>query len=502
MTSFEKQFEDKKWFILTAILVIFFALKIIESFYRPFSFDELFTWHIAQIPTLKGLWEAMGPMDPSPPLYYIVTRISQSVFGYGEFGTRLPALISILVAMSFLFLILDKRCGAITAITGVLLLGLTPASSLTCNARTYTFIIALCTISLWCWQNVAAHTRRVLSLLGLFLSLSMALYSHYYAFLLFIPIVVGELYRSLQIKRIDWPVWITLMLAAATIIPLIPLAERCASLSRWFWSKPNSATFFQCNLLYAAPAIAVLMAAVIFMCFKKTDNEQLLEIKIPIKQPPAEYEVAAAIGLAIIPFGGFLIALFFTNAFVTRYFVSAAVGAVILAAYARNLIKRSCVLEGTLLMIITFLLFLCFQGYLILSAMEINRDLKSRMNILSNTGDDLPVVMLSHNHFMVTQHYAPEPLKKRLFYLIDYDLCFKYKKKASDISIDGLSRLAPIKVEDLITFLNTHKVFYIAGNKSSYMSRLKTMVTPYDPVASLDKEREPAKYLLKVSANK
>jgi hypothetical protein len=330
----------------------------------------------------------------------------------------------------------------------------------------------------------------------------MALYSHYYAFLLFTPIIVGELYKSLQIKRIDWPVWMTLMLAAATIIPLIPLAERCASLSRWFWSKPNSATFFQCNLLYAAPAIAVLMAAVIFLCFKKTNNEQLPEIKISIKQPPADYEVAAAIGLAIIPFGGFLIALFFTNAFVTRYFVSAAVGAVILAAYARNLIKRSWVLEGTLLMIVTFLLFLCFQGYLILSAMEVNRDLKSRMNILSNTGDDLPIVMLSPNSFLATQHYAPAPLKKRLFYLIDYDLQFKYEKNSPDISVDGLAKLQPIKVDDLKTFLKAHKTFYIAGNKSPYMSSLKTMVTPFDPAAGLDEKRNLTKYLLKVVTNK
>jgi hypothetical protein len=134
--------------------------------------------------------------------------------------------------------------------------------------------------------------------------------------------------------------------------------------------------------------------------------------------------------------------------------------------------------------------------------MEVNRDLKSRMNILSNTGDDLPIVMLSPNSFLATQHYAPAPLKKRLFYLIDYDLQFKYEKNSPDISVDGLAKLQPIKVDDLKTFLKAHKTFYIAGNKSPYMSSLKTMVTPFDPAAGLDEKRNLTKYLLKVVTNK
>ena len=507
MRSFEKRFEDKKWLIFTSFLVIFIVLKSADSFYRPFSFDELFTWQIAQMPTLTRLWEALGPMDPSPPLYYIVTRLSQTAFGYGEFATRLPALISMLVALFFLFLILDRRCGAITALTGVLLLSLSPATSLTPNARTYTFILALCTISLWCWQVAVARPRRLLPLLGLFISLSMALYSHFYAFLLFVPIVAGETYRSFKIRRIDWQVLLTLLLATATIIPLIPLAERCTSLSKGFWSKPTLSTIFLCcNYIYMRLVIVVLIAFGISICSKyirKENNGQLPEQEVTIKQLPAVHEVVAAISLALTPALGLIVAVCITNAFTARYFVSAVLGTICVLAYSRHLIKRPWVFEGTILMIITAVMCLAAHTYLIHSAIEINRNLKSRINNMLNTGDDLPIVMLSSLSFLETQHYAPESLKKQLFYLIDYDLKFNYEDEdnSSVISIAGLAGLKLINVDDFHDFLKTHKTFYIDGNKSHYMSRLKPMLRPSDVAAIIENERVPTKYLLKVSLN-
>ena len=324
MTSFEERIENNKWLVFTAIITGFAAIKIIDSLYRPFWFDELFTLRIAQAPSLTGLWETLGPTDPSPPLYYIITRLFQTVFGCGELATRLPAIISFLAALFFLFLILDTRCRAITAITGVLLMCLSPAALLITNARTYTFILALCTISLWFWQVAAANNQWTLPLCGLFLSLSMALYSHFYAFFLFVPIVTGEIYRSFKIKRIAWPVWLALLLAAATFIPLIPLAARCTSLSKGFWSKPTLAVFLRSSYLFSSPALAVLMAFIISICVqyfrKKTTCGQFARAKIYTERSPAAHEVVAAVGLTLIPILGFIIALCFTNAFTNRYF--------------------------------------------------------------------------------------------------------------------------------------------------------------------------------------
>ncbi len=504
--SLEERIENNKWLVFTLILVVFTALRIVDSYFRPFWFDELFTLHIAQIPTLAGLWETLGPMDPSPPLYYIITRIFQFFFGYGEFATRLPALISFLIALFFLFLILDRRCGAITAITGVLLLCLSPAAEkLITNARTYPLILACCTISLWCWQVAADNTRRTLPLFGLFLSLCLALYSHFYAFPLFVPIVAGEIYRSFKIRRIDWPIWLTLLLAASTIIPLVPLAERCTSLSAHFWSKPNSLNFLKCSQLYAAQIKVVLIAFVISIFVKylrkKSNHGQSTQSEIITKQLPPGHEVVAAIGLTLIPFLGYIIAVYFTNAFTTRYFVSATVGAVIILAYSRQLIKRPWIAEGTALLVITAILCLASQANLILSAMEKDRNLRSIIKIMSKSRDELPIVILSPLSYLQTQHYAPESLKNRLFYLIDYDLKFQYSENSPDVSLDGLAELVPIKVESFKLFLNTHKTFYIAGGNSPYMLNSKTIVAPSTETTIIDTEKGPEKYLHKVSVN-
>jgi 4-amino-4-deoxy-L-arabinose transferase-like glycosyltransferase len=505
MISLEKKIENNKWLVLASIIIVFTALRIVDSYFRPFWFDELFTWHIAQIPTFTGLWKSLGPMDPSPPLYYVITRIFQSVLGHGEFATRLPALISFLVAMFFLFLILDRRCGAITAITGVLLLCLTPATLMINIARTYTFVLALCTISLWCWQVAASGDRRILPLCGLFLSLCMALYSHFYAFLLFVPVVAGEIYRSFKIKQIDWPVWLTLLLAALTVIPLLPLAARCTSLSKSFWSKPDLFNFLQSTFLYAAQVFLALIAFVIsiFVKYVKTNDNpsRSANPENKVNHLPPGHEVVAAVALALIPVLVLPIAVFVTNAFTYRYFVSAVIGAIIVLAYFRLLIKRSWVSEGFLLMIIAAVLCIVSQAYLIFSMSETDAKLMSRINIMSSTGDELPIVMLSPISFLATQHYAPEALKKRIFYLVDYDLQFQYEGNSADISLAGLSKLAPIMVASLETFLKTHKTFYIAGGNRSYALTLKTKVVPGYRTAIPIEGKGPVKYLYKVTVN-
>jgi hypothetical protein len=77
------------------ILIFFSSLYVLATFYRAsrklFWFDELFTVYISRLPDMASVWSALKQgMDFNPPLFYALTKFSESLFGEGHIATRLP----------------------------------------------------------------------------------------------------------------------------------------------------------------------------------------------------------------------------------------------------------------------------------------------------------------------------------------------------------------------------------------------------------------------------
>jgi hypothetical protein len=81
-------------------------------------------------------------------------------------------------------------------------------------------------IALICWQGAAMQSeRRWYWLAGLAGALACAMLTHSYAVLLFLPIIFGELARSVSLRRVDWPIWVAIMVASAAILPSVTLVR-------------------------------------------------------------------------------------------------------------------------------------------------------------------------------------------------------------------------------------------------------------------------------------
>ena len=202
LTSRRARFFDVA--LLTAIygIVLWFGQR------RALWYDELFTWHIASLPRVLGVWNALRDgVDLNPPLSYLLVRASQSVFGDGNFGTRLPFMLALIAASWCLYAFMSRRTSRVVAFFTALLPLASKAFLYGFEARPYALLLLCGAASMLCWQRAideASSTRcRKIARCGLALSLAIAVSSHYFGVFLLWPLLIGEVVRYFFTRRID-----------------------------------------------------------------------------------------------------------------------------------------------------------------------------------------------------------------------------------------------------------------------------------------------------------
>src|SRR5262249_49260562 len=192
--------------------------------YRLLWYDELVTWYLARQPDLKSIWKGLTlGLDSEMVLVHWLVRMSHAVFGSGAFATRLPMLIGFWVLILGLYVFLKRRLPWQYALIGAAFPILTFAWEYAFEARAYGILLGCGATALVCWQNVAEGRMRILSLLAIALALAVALGCHPFGAILAIPFAFGELVRTLDRRRIDWPVWIAFAAATPVMLAYPPL---------------------------------------------------------------------------------------------------------------------------------------------------------------------------------------------------------------------------------------------------------------------------------------
>ena len=416
--TYTNQWVENNWFLPFALFSLLYFLGAGGKAYsKPFWYDELFSWYIAQLPNFSDIWNAYAAGDPHPPLSYILIAFLNGFLVRGswlpdchpswDFGWRCFPL----------FLFIKRRYGSLIACQGILFLAPTPCYQYAFEARPYALIIACCCLGLFCWQLATEHICRKWAFFGLGFSLGAGLFLHFYAVLLFVPLVIGELSRSFRSKSIDWPIWIAIALGASLIIPLIPLILKVKAYSEYFWAKPTLhglATSINWLLPFRISrwfyTIIFFLGVLRIWCIPTPDNRRNSRcLTLP------SHELIAALVLMLLPFFGFFIAKVLTNAFTPRYFLPAAVGITLVFSFLVYQVNFSAPWVSTVFIITLLSLFIFrqagdFRG-LIGGKPGIN---KAVMQILSTTGDD-PIVIADAHSFLEFSHYVPPSLKKKAF---------------------------------------------------------------------------------------
>jgi hypothetical protein len=427
-------------------------------------FDEILTLDAAALlPSLRALWSFLKQgLEFNPPLGFVLAAGSESIFGRSEFGVRFPSVIEFWVMALCLYVYLKRRLPWQFAIAGMLLPVLT-AGRYSYEARPYALVLALAGIALVAWQAAAEGRRRRAALVVLAVALAAALCSQPLAVTLAAPFLAGEIARTVQRKRVDWPVWCAFASATPALVVLWKLksAGDPATYYRFSGSLPGHIIGTYVQLL--TPAIAPLGLALLLMLVLRLQGTGTVERAPGMRA----YELAALAGFALIPFAAVPISTLGGHYWL-RYSLNCTIGLAGLFIVLLFRIGGTSRLSGVTVMLVCGV---CFTiGRFLPENMRTDggvRIVNSSEEIqpfLEQIPSDAPIAIGPPLMFVELEHYCSPRLAARLYYLtepaaaaaIDGDTAFEVKGPL-------LGRFFPFHAhfEDYHAFIAAHKRFYV-----------------------------------------
>jgi len=461
------------------VLLLFTILYLVVTFFhggRRFWYDELFTFYMARLPDLQTIWAALKDgADHNPPLLYVATKISHSLFGYGEFATRVPAMLGYLLMCFSLLIFVGRRSGRTYGMAAMVFPLMTGAYSYATEARSYGMVLGFGAAAVVAYQFAADRVHRRLSVASLAIFLSAALLTHSYAVLLLVPFGMSEAVRTWTQRRGDLPVIAAVILPALSILIYLPIL---ATLNSYVLNtvvfQPSFASLMACYKTLFDPVVWPILIALAMIAISAlslgAEPQPLTRSEFPLPF----HEVVLTAFLLAVPVLAMIVAALVTRVFMNRYGLSAVIGASILLCSSASWVARRSRTVGAAL----FLLFLaCF---VVQSALWFRDVLNGRQQYsmrakpplqLSKLQNDLPLVISNGLLFLQVDHYESPEIVSRLHFLTDRASALSY------MGTDMFDKHYPV----------IRKWFPIRGKTSSYSDFMKAnkrflMIGSYEQV--------------------
>jgi uncharacterized membrane protein len=383
--------------------------------------DELYTYYIAKVPTWSGFVAAATQVELQPPFPYLLTRISMSMLGDSNLAVRMPEMIAFAVASICLYFFVRRRLGRFYGLTAMLVLWLTPFLQFATEARPYALVIGFLGIAMLGWQEATDGQRRWLGLLAMGFGVSGMLASHVFSPLLVIVLCVAEFVRSLDRRKVDWPIWITLLAPSPIVITYIPMFRRFrgwTALPPAFQASGFKIVSFYVELLSAGSVVLLLALVAALLAYRGQPD---------VKEPQADFvrkhEAAFVLGLLSLPIIINLVLMRSGGAFWSRYCIATAIGFSLLFVYILAKltngsrpaagITASCILLGMVIGAIFYISHPSERG-------------KIKEVSLKQLDTRLPLVDASGLTFFEMNKREDANVLAHVFYLTDHDAAIRY----------------------------------------------------------------------------
>ncbi|MCL6547253.1 MAG: glycosyltransferase family 39 protein [Bryobacteraceae bacterium] len=464
-SSFARLLEQRPVMAWCAFSLFYFSATAWRASRKPFWFDELVTLHLCRLPTVREVWAAFeSAADAMPPLYHLLARASIAMFGEGHISLRAPAMFGVWILCLCLYLFVRSHCpavyGWVAAVTMALAMTLNGYSQ---EARSYGLLMGITGLALVCWQSATGRYRR-LSLLGLALSVAMAIFSHAMALIVAAALGLAELVRAGMRRKLDWPVFAALLAGASASLLLLPAgAASAAAYAGSDWSRPGLIRILTTYRFLLKPLAAPLCASLAMACLwwslrgpNRAGPSQAPEWRMP----PAETGLAVA--LQFLPIAA-VVSAYVTGVFTPRHTLPSLAGFCIMAAYLSHSVERN----GRMLamLIVTA----------VVGSMALDTALRPALSAPADAckwarevrpSPELPIVVDDAHAFLQQVHYAPKDVAHRLVFLADAARAHRATgNKSATTGILLLARWAPLHVEPPDTFLAAHRRFYLLGSE-------------------------------------
>jgi hypothetical protein len=335
------------------ILILTAILSLLWSHARLLWKDEFLSFYTDSAATFKQviLIQLHHPISLDPPTYHLLSHLSMDLIGRNAIALRLPALAGFLLFQLCLFFFVRRLAGDRAALIAMAAPLLTASFRYSVEGRPYGLLLGLYALSLLCWQlateppspagyslvmggvNTAQphqHLRSgLLPLVGLALSIALAITSHYFGVLILIPVSLGELARTLHRKRFDFRVLAALSLGLASVALILPFQKALMVYRQHYYIAgvnfhDISQGYRELFLRYttwpmplqklAAILLVVLALTLAVASYKRFKRRPATE--------PASLWIAL-LALALLPLFGYLFGRFVTHTMEVRYVIAA-----------------------------------------------------------------------------------------------------------------------------------------------------------------------------------
>ena len=454
--------------LITAFLLIaFFALMVHKSHSKMLWYDEIFTAVVAMQPDWHHFVSAMPP-EGNPPLSTLLTAFFVHVLGLGPFSLRLTQMLGFTGALAGLYVFVRRECGAVYGVLAITLVLAQPAWKYAIEARPYGLLMFFFMLALTGWQ-AAAHAEelqpvpsRKLALAVMILGIAGCILSHNIGIVTVgTVLLLGELVRTIHRRRVDWPVVLSGLVGACTMLITLPMIHRTRqlvlvhvsvisppmTLRKWhtYIHTMRASTYQVLDL-----KIVFILLAAIVLCWKLRKTSEGHARTNSSGAPAATvriYSVAAALGavmlipvtwLAMIPSGGW---------FYCRYGIGTVMGIAALSclALAASQASRTVVLILMAVAIASFAV--SYQRF----APEYPFEPRT-LEMLEASQHDVPIVVGHAFRFPALWWYAPDDLKKRLYYLTD----IHEQDIINEIALTAERPYWSVPITDLHSFAQTY----------------------------------------------
>ena len=316
------------WWYLALALYSFFLLAstcYIAS-HRHLWFDEIDTFFIGTLPSLKAIWHTLLLGTDGQPLgFYFPVHLSYLLFGSSELSLRLCAIVPFWLTTLVLYYAVARRTSPLYGFIAALTPAFTVAFQYSFEARPYAMVLLFSACSFLAWQFAKEQRMRALSVPAIGIAIAAAIYVHYNALLIVIPILIGELAYTSQKRKIDFPVLIALCLSGIPLLLSLPHIHAIHAYSKNYWSHIAFSTLFDIYFILATKFVVIaIIAAALFAFWLGVRRSVLRHLKADFGQLPG-YEVAAAGGYLLLPVACFILAIY-TKALHYRYVIATIIG--------------------------------------------------------------------------------------------------------------------------------------------------------------------------------
>lgn len=233
---------------------------------RFLGHDELFTFYIAQAPTLRQLFRLTQTVDLHPPLSYLLVRASFAIFGPSAWSCRLPFLLAFLVASAVLFWFVKRLFSSLPALIAVLFLWSNPFTYEADEARPYSLLLCFTLTMLVSWYLATEHAgHRRGALLTLVVSGFALLLSHVLGALPYAAFLGAEFVRLCIRRKPDRSLWASLLIPLCSVVIYLPLIHTHSTLlfAREYHVTPLRifSFYWESIRLVATPLAVIAMVA-------------------------------------------------------------------------------------------------------------------------------------------------------------------------------------------------------------------------------------------------